>query len=81
MINFQKLLGLVAAPTFLLNAGCQDTDKEEIKAQKYNILFIAVDDLLPELGCYGQEHVHSPNIGEKLSILMNTLKLMSYEIS
>ena len=33
MTNFQKLLGLVAAPTFLLNAGCQDTDKEEIKAE------------------------------------------------
>jgi iduronate 2-sulfatase len=27
-----------------------------------NILFIAVDDLRPELGCYGESHIISPNI-------------------
>jgi arylsulfatase A-like enzyme len=29
---------------------------------KPNILFIAVDDLRPELGCYGRGHIKSPNI-------------------
>ncbi len=29
---------------------------------KPNILFIAVDDLRPELGCYGRDYIHSPNI-------------------
>lgn len=27
-----------------------------------NVLFIAVDDLRPELACYGKKHIHSPNI-------------------
>ena len=31
-------------------------------ASKYNILFIAINDLRPELNCYGQSHIHSPNI-------------------
>ena len=29
---------------------------------KPNVLFIAVDDLRPELACYGKQHIHSPNI-------------------
>jgi len=32
------------------------------QSQNFNILFIAVDDLRPELGCYGNTVVHSPNI-------------------
>ncbi len=32
------------------------------RSSRPNILFIAVDDLRPELGCYGNTHIHSPNI-------------------
>ncbi len=31
-------------------------------SQRPNILFIAVDDLRPELGCYGKDYIKSPNI-------------------
>lgn len=29
---------------------------------RLNVLFIAIDDLRPELACYGQSEIHSPNI-------------------
>ena len=30
---------------------------------KPNVLFVVVDDLRPQLGCYGQDWILSPNIG------------------
>lgn len=35
---------------------------KEIASRKKNVLFIAVDDLRPELGCYGHPMIKSPNI-------------------
>lgn len=36
-------------------------------SQKLNVLFIAVDDLRPELGCYGNGYMHTPNIDKLAS--------------
>lgn len=40
-------------------------DRQNVDARyvdKPNVLFICVDDLRPELGCYGNSYIHSPNI-------------------
>jgi len=33
-----------------------------VSRERMNVLFVVVDDLRPELGCYGTSHVLSPNI-------------------
>lgn len=44
----------------------QNLEPNRFKAQKFNVLFIAVDDLKPDLNCFGYSAVKSPNI-DKLS--------------
>jgi iduronate 2-sulfatase len=45
----------------------------QVKKTKYNVLFIFVDDLRPELGCYGSNYIHSPNI-DKLAAQSTVFK-------
>lgn len=49
----KKLLILLVASMFAVAATA---------AEKFNVLFFAVDDLRPELGCYGNKILKSPNI-------------------
>lgn len=48
------------AAIFLL--ACVSAVQVKNATAKPHILFIAIDDLRPELNCYGKTHIHSPNI-------------------
>ena len=50
------IIALLVAPLAALQAA------DASAVTKPNILFIAVDDLRPELGCYGKDYIKSPNI-------------------
>lgn len=50
---------LIPAAFSLVFFACSEKQPEQ---QKPNILFIAVDDLRTELNCYGEQHMHTPNI-------------------
>ena len=51
---------LLLIASFLFASGFALDVSAEGKAK--NVLFIAVDDLRPELNCYGRTHIQSPNI-------------------
>ncbi|WP_303317311.1 sulfatase [Flavivirga abyssicola] len=46
----------------LIAFGCKNTEKPKEEKKKPNILFLAVDDLRPEIGAYGSEIAITPNI-------------------
>ena len=55
MIKLLVLCAIIAVPT-------QRTFGDQPNSDKPNVLFIAIDDLRPELACYGRSHIKSPNI-------------------
>jgi arylsulfatase A-like enzyme len=57
MKRTQPLLTVIVSLGVLTTGIAADT-----APPKPNILFIAVDDLRPELGCYGKDYIKSPNI-------------------
>ncbi|HRX11334.1 MAG TPA: sulfatase-like hydrolase/transferase [Draconibacterium sp.] len=56
------LLFVLVNSLFLVFSCTSTHEKKEPVKQKPNILFIAVDDLRPELNFYGASHIVSPNL-------------------
>ncbi|XMO85889.1 sulfatase [Algibacter sp. AS12] len=51
----------------LIILGCDKKEAKIITNKKPNILFIGIDDLRPELGCYGSDIAISPNLDKLAS--------------
>jgi len=51
----------------LLLSFCGSSVTKKKPGVKPNILFIAIDDLRPELGCYGADYIKSPNLDKLAS--------------
>ncbi len=45
------------------------SQNQPARKKKMNVLFIGVDDLRPQLGCYGRKQIHSPNI-DRLALML-----------
>ena len=57
-LNIQRIVTVL----FLLLSYSVIAQNNKVKHDKPSILFIAIDDLRPELGCYGKSIIKSPNI-------------------
>jgi iduronate 2-sulfatase len=55
-----KLTSFIAVLTITAFSACNDSGNNE--AERPNVIFISFDDLRPELGCYGNEEIKTPNL-------------------
>lgn len=62
MNSTKKILISIIPISLLILLSCSSKNAEKGKSAQKNILFIAIDDLRPELGCYGTDYVKSPTI-------------------
>jgi len=69
MINLDRIKYCAVLLILFLGVACSSNKikKEVVKKKKPNILFIAVDDLRPELNFYGADHIKSPNLDKLAS--------------
>lgn len=61
------LLTIICCFNFPQHSSALENKKTKAENAPPNILFIAIDDLRPELGCYGAKHIISPNIDKLAS--------------
>jgi arylsulfatase A-like enzyme len=64
MKSFQSVLKTIVLVLFLWSCKGVKTNETSSENKKPNILFIAVDDLRPELNFYGATHIKSPNLDQ-----------------
>ena len=57
-----KTITSLKASFFMFSMTVAANAMTQEKAKSPNFLFIIADDLRPELGCYGEKHIISPNI-------------------
>jgi len=64
--NGNNLFAVILGTFLFISFGCKNIHNEDT-IPNYNILMICVDDLRPELGCYGNQIIQSPNIDKLAS--------------
>ena len=75
-MNFKIRTSILLAGLVSISASEDCNPIEKTKKQAPNILFIAVDDLKPTLGCYGDDIAKTPNIDKIASL--GTLMASNY---